>query len=173
LSRPWLVRLDDGRAPRVVVRREAEGDRVVVEVDGRPLLLDARRTVDGAWSLSHDGALTEVRVRKEGGDWVATHAGGTLKGLVLDAGRASLGPGGGVGVDGTMVRAPMPGRVVQVLVSEGACVAKADPLIVVEAMKMENVLTAAAGGVVSKVHVSAGETVEAGRDLITLVAEVE
>jgi biotin carboxyl carrier protein len=146
---------------------------VAVEVDGRRVLLQARRTADGAWSLLRDGVLTEVRVRKEGARWVATHAGGTLEGVVMDAGRASLGPGGGVGSDGTQVRAPMPGRVVEVLVTEGASVAKGDPLVVVEAMKMENVLKADAAGVVSKVHASAGDTVEAGRELISLVTEVE
>lgn len=173
MSRPWQVRLEDGRSLRVVVRPEAAPDVVVVEVDGRRLLLEARRTADGAWSLLKDGVLTEVRVRKEGARWVATHAGGALEGAVMDAGRASLGPGGGEGSDGCQVRAPMPGRVVEVLVTEGASVAKGDPLVVVEAMKMENVLKADAAGVVSAVHTTAGDTVEAGRDLITLAPEVE
>ena len=174
VSRPWQVRLGDGRSLRVLVRREAagdaQGDVVAVEVDGRRFLLEARRTADGAWSLLRDGVLTEVRVRREGARWVASHADGVLEGAVMDAGRASLGPGGGVGSDGTRVRAPMPGRVVEVMVAEGASVAKGDALVVVEAMKMENVLRADAPGVVSAVHAAAGATVEAGRALNTLAA---
>ena len=58
------------------------------------------------------------------------------------------------------LRAPMPGLVVKVEVEEGELVEAGGRLLVVEAMKMENSLTAAAGGRVGTIHVVAGQTVE-------------
>ena len=61
---------------------------------------------------------------------------------------------------------PMPGLVIKSMVSEGDEVKKGDPLIVLEAMKMENVLKAPADVVVDKINVSAGDAVEKGAVLI-------
>ena len=74
-------------------------------------------------------------------------------------------PGGSAG---GVVRAPMPGLVVRVEVAEGQRVAAGAPLVVVEAMKMENELRAARSGVVAKVHVRPGTAVEKGVPLVTL-----
>jgi glutaconyl-CoA/methylmalonyl-CoA decarboxylase subunit gamma len=65
-----------------------------------------------------------------------------------------------------MVLSPMPGRVVKVLVAEGDQVEAGAPLIVVEAMKMENELVSARSGTVRKVHVARGQTVEGGARLV-------
>jgi len=64
------------------------------------------------------------------------------------------------------VKAPMPGRVVRVLVKPGDTVAARQGLVVVEAMKMENELTVPRGGRVKEVTVSEGASVEAGRLLV-------
>jgi glutaconyl-CoA/methylmalonyl-CoA decarboxylase subunit gamma len=68
----------------------------------------------------------------------------------------------------TVVRSPMPGRVVRVLVARGASVQERQGLIVLEAMKMENEVRAPAAGTVADVHVAAGEAVEANAKLVTL-----
>jgi glutaconyl-CoA/methylmalonyl-CoA decarboxylase subunit gamma len=70
-------------------------------------------------------------------------------------------------VSGT-VRAPMPGRVVKVLVEPGVTVTKGTGVVVVEAMKMENELSSAVPGVVEKVFVSAGDAVERGAPLVEI-----
>ena len=67
------------------------------------------------------------------------------------------------------VRAPMPGLVVKVEVDEGECVEAGDGLLVVEAMKMENELTAAVAGRVGTIHVVAGQTVEKGEVLMDML----
>ena len=66
------------------------------------------------------------------------------------------------------VRAPMPGRVVKVLVEPGATVEKGAGVVVVEAMKMENELFATISGVVERVAVRAGDAVERGATLVEI-----
>lgn len=66
----------------------------------------------------------------------------------------------------TTLKAPMPGKVLQVMVAPGSEVAKGDGLLILEAMKMENVLKAEVGGVVKAVNVSEGEAVEKNNVLI-------
>lgn len=69
---------------------------------------------------------------------------------------------------GGVVKAPMPGLVVRVEVSEGQVVEVGEGLVVVEAMKMENELRALSRGVVEQIHVSAGQRVEKGAPLVTI-----
>jgi len=69
---------------------------------------------------------------------------------------------GGSGV----VKALMPGRVVRVLVAKGEAVRKGAGLLILEAMKMENEIVAPADGTVDELFVEAGQTVEAGAELL-------
>ena len=64
------------------------------------------------------------------------------------------------------VKAPMPGLVVRVEVKAGDQVKAGQGVVIIEAMKMENELRAEVAGIVGKVHVAAGETVEKGTLLI-------
>jgi len=58
--------------------------------------------------------------------------------------------------------APMPGKIVRVLVRTGEAVRARQPLVVIEAMKMENELRAAGSGTVAEIQVTDGQSVEAG-----------
>ena len=64
--------------------------------------------------------------------------------------------------------APMPGKVVRVLVKAGETVTARQPLIVVEAMKMENELRAGGGGTIAEVHAQEGQSVDAGALLVVI-----
>ncbi|MFI5077517.1 MAG: biotin/lipoyl-containing protein, partial [Vicinamibacteria bacterium] len=64
--------------------------------------------------------------------------------------------------------APMPGKVVKVLVAVGDSVEARQGVVVVEAMKMENELTVSRAGIVAKIEVTEGTSVEAGRLLIVV-----
>jgi len=66
------------------------------------------------------------------------------------------------------IRAPLPGLVLEVKVGEGATVQAGEPLVVVEAMKMENVIPAPHNGTVRKVFVGEGDTVSDGDPLLEL-----
>jgi biotin carboxyl carrier protein len=67
-----------------------------------------------------------------------------------------------------IIKAPMPGTVIKVNVSEGAEVNPGDSLAVVEAMKMEHEMRAASRAIVAKVHVKAGQRVDAFQPLVEL-----
>lgn len=69
---------------------------------------------------------------------------------------------------GAPVKAPLPGVVTKILVSEGQAVKKGETVLVLEAMKMENNITAEADGTVSGICVSAGDSVMEGTTLITI-----
>jgi 3-methylcrotonyl-CoA carboxylase alpha subunit len=71
------------------------------------------------------------------------------------------------------LKAPMPGKVVQVLAVAGASVSKGAPLVVMEAMKMEQTLAAPANVVIASVNVAAGDQVEAGAALVVFEAKAE
>jgi biotin carboxyl carrier protein len=163
-----------GRARRVTVEPlttvHPSGGRFRITVDDVVHVIDARRT-DLGWSIVHDtnrrsvdAAVTEER----GGDVLVQlpHVdvpvavdGRRYRADATDAAHSSR--------DGR-ISAPMPGRVVRVLVSPGDAVAARQGLVIVEAMKMENELTASAAGRVAEVLVVEGQSVEAGRLLVRL-----
>ena len=66
------------------------------------------------------------------------------------------------------VPAPMPGLVLKVLVEEGQEVLHGEPLVVLEAMKMENVLNCPTDGVITQIHIEQGESVDKGQVLIAI-----
>ena len=72
---------------------------------------------------------------------------------------------------GGRLTAPMPGRVTRLLVEDGSTVRRGQPLIVIEAMKMEHTIVAPADGTVESVRFAAGDMVEEGAELIALAAE--
>ncbi len=82
----------------------------------------------------------------------------------------AMASGAGKRNGGTQLKAPMPGRVVRVVVSEGQEVLRGAPVVIVEAMKMENEMYAPVDGKVAKVHVREGMTVDAGQLLVEMVA---
>ena len=67
------------------------------------------------------------------------------------------------------IKAPMPGLVLNVLVQSGQPIQKGDTIIVLEAMKMENILRAPSDGVVKKIHVVKGDKVEKNQVMVDLV----
>jgi len=66
------------------------------------------------------------------------------------------------------VTAPMPGKILNVKLSEGASVKKGDVILILEAMKMENEIVAPEDGTIASINASVGESVEAGAVLATL-----
>ena len=146
-----------------------DGGRFRVLIDGAPADVDVRRTDLGLSLVFADGQSVDVALTdKPQGEWFVQlpHTDVTA---VVDARRCQLSDGGGTAKAGIQrVKAPMPGRVVRVLVKPGDEVAHKQGVVVVEAMKMENELGAPKAGKVKEVAVAEGESVEAGRLLVVI-----
>ncbi|HAK56246.1 MAG: biotin/lipoyl-containing protein [Vicinamibacterales bacterium] len=161
----------NGRVRVVTVERQASpASRLRVEVDGERRVIDVRRLDAAMLSIirldgvptSHDVAVTAAGLR---GQLDVQLLEGVFR-AVVDGRRAPV--GGSVAAGGREVVAPMPGRVVHVLVAEGDEVAERQGVVVVEAMKMENALVAPTAGRVAEMRAREGMAVEAGQVLATI-----
>lgn len=150
-----------------------EGDRFVVVLDGVRHAIDGAEIEPGRWSLLLDeqAASHEVVVRNgQASDALTVLVDGAVVPVVVrDPRRRRRGAGSPDAAQGpARLVAPMPGKVVRVLVSAGDTVAVRQGVVVVEAMKMENELRAPRAGVVADVFVQEGALVEAGAPLLTI-----
>ena len=167
-----------GRLRQVMVEAEpAYPGRFRVTWDGATRLVDARIVEragrEALLSLVRlDGVATsrEVRCVETGaGGELAVHAGGVVWRAVVNGRRAAGADGATGGGDGEeRVTAPMPGKVVRILVARGDEVAARQPVMVVEAMKMENEMSAPRAGTVREIQVQEGMSVDAGRVLAVI-----
>jgi biotin carboxyl carrier protein len=71
-----------------------------------------------------------------------------------------------MGNKANLLKAPMPGLVLKVLVSEGQVVKKGDGLLILEAMKMENIIKASSDGIVKKIHIEEKNIVDKNQKMI-------
>ena len=139
--------------------------------DGREpasLIIDAERTALG-WSLVYDHArrVVDAAVTDRPHGVVLIQLPHVSLTAAVDGRRFRRGGSGAVAPGrAERVVAPMPGRIVRVLVAVGDEVAARQGLVVVEAMKMENELSATRPGRVAEIAVVEGESVEAGRLLV-------
>jgi biotin carboxyl carrier protein len=163
----------NGRTRTIAIERSspAEGDRFHVIIDGRVRVVDARRKPDGRISLlfpEEGGASYDVALAPSGPGEVTVHLpSGSLQAAVNGRRPRRSGESAAAATEGEQrIAAPMPGRVVRVLVAPGDEVSPRQPLVVVEAMKMENELSASRGGRVKDVQVQEGSSVEAGKLLV-------
>lgn len=154
----------DGDRIRQVEVTPLGSGRFRVVVDGSELELDAAPLGGGRWRLAQDGVptLAEIGaaddrrfVRLGTLDFVLTRerSAGTRK------------PEGGAGGG---LEAPMPGVITRVMVAAGDTVTKGQPLVALEAMKMEHVIRSPGVGRVLRVHAKPGEMVQGGVALVEL-----
>lgn len=152
----------DGTEREVLVQITPGGD-ISASVDGEPFAGDIR-PIDGGVSLRFGGEgggrVVEAFVGgKPSRMQVAAGAIRTVAAVESERDRAKKSRGGGAAA-GKELRAPMPGRIVKVLVKPGDEVAADQSLVIIEAMKMENELRAVGPAKVKSVDVSEGQNVE-------------
>lgn len=122
-------------------------------------------------TLVVDETRHELFAERKGDDVALAVLGVPYEAAVQDARRARLASVTGSGTGGHTrreLKSPMPGLVVQVACQVGATIAKGQPLVVLQAMKMENELSLPFDGVVKAVSVKSGQTVEQGQVLVVL-----
>ena len=166
-----LIVTADGHDRTVVVDGPGQDGRFRISIDGTDHDVDARALRAGTWSLVIGGRsyLVDLDRRRNG---IAASVGASEALLqVEDALHRRLASAAGArpATRGESIRAPIAGKVVKVVVAVGDQVAPGAPVIVLEAMKMENELAAERGGTVSAIHKAAGQAVDTGDLLVEIV----
>jgi len=156
----------DGRNVRAEVRAGADG-RYTVRLDGRPVEVDVRDAGPHAMSLLVDGRAHEVMIERREGGYRVVQRGQVLDVALVEGARGAAAPRRPAGGP-ARVQAPMPGKLVRVLVSAGQEVGAGQGLVVMEAMKMENEIRAPRAGRVKEAPVREGQAVEMGALLVLL-----
>ncbi len=146
----------DGQTYTVEVRPDpAQRNVYVAVVDGEPVqvtLPDAEDNMPPDWVIVDHRPYelifdTELRWLQDGGRRYPLE----IRDLKATTNRPASGDG--------RVKAPIPGLVTRLLVKQGETVEPGQPLLILEAMKMENEIRAPRGGIVQQLHVQAGESV--------------
>jgi 3-methylcrotonyl-CoA carboxylase alpha subunit len=141
-----------------------EGGKYRVSVDGTDHLAEAHYLDDATLVLTVDGRRYRVDLARIGAERLVAVDGEVYRfvpeSAVGSSDIAALAP--------PEIVAPMPGKVLQVLVQPGDQVAAGDGLLILEAMKMENRLLAEAAATVREVRIAQGDMVEGGQVLVVL-----
>jgi biotin carboxyl carrier protein len=144
--------------------------RYRITIDGAEQLVDAREVDHSTLSLimlNAGGACHEVEMAdgSEQGELLVRTRDGLLRAVVNGRRRRRGGAAGAVADGEQRILAPMPGKVVKVLVAPGDEVKARQGILVVEAMKMENEIGSPRAGRIKEIPVKEGMSVEAGRVL--------
>ncbi|HEY4369142.1 MAG TPA: acetyl/propionyl/methylcrotonyl-CoA carboxylase subunit alpha [Steroidobacteraceae bacterium] len=162
-----VLRFKDGEALREIVLHFRLG-RYEVQIPGGRRLNAAQVTLkDRVLSAEIDGARVRATVVFDRNQLTLLTSGQAWRLELDDPMARGAQQEGGSG----RLTAPMPGAVVAVLVTEGQDVERDQPLMVLEAMKMEHTIKAPAAGRVTKVHFAVGQQVTDGAELLTIDVE--
>lgn len=161
-----------GEDERTLLVETSDNGTFRVVVDGRERLVQATRVRPGTWSLLIDGRSYVVDLDRRKRGTVALAESTETRLLVEDAKRKRLaravsGRDASAG-KGEVIAAPIAGKVVKLLVAPEEEVSAGQGVIVLEAMKMENEISAERGGTVKTIHVQPGASVETHDLLVTL-----
>ncbi|WP_137181421.1 acetyl-CoA carboxylase biotin carboxylase subunit [Roseomonas sp. AR75] len=156
--------LVDGEATHII--RAHLGAAVTLDLPDGPARIEGARHDGDALSFRLDGNAIRARVLRDG-DALSVILDGATHELRHRDPRA---PSGIADSAGGRVIAPMPGRVLHILVAPGDAVARGAVLLVIEAMKVQMRITAPAEGIVAAIRCAVGELVEDGAELVTLEA---
>jgi len=144
------------------------GTQVEAEISGRKYALDAIAVETGVYWLNWNNRSIEVAVTADKAGYTVSLNGQRFSIEVVDP-RTALRRAAQGGYDGAFeLRAPMPGKVVKVLVAENAHVETNQGILVIEAMKMQNELKSPKKGVVRRLAVKEAAAVNAG-DVLAIV----
>jgi biotin carboxyl carrier protein len=155
------------RIREVDIRRD--GRRLIGTLDGRPVEADAVEVSPGVYSILMDDAAIEVLVETAAAGLTVVVGGRRLPVRVEDPRQWQGRRSGGVEAEGRQqVVAPMPGKVVRVLVQQGEKIEAGRGVVVVEAMKMQNEIRSPKTGTVERLSVMEGQSVSAG-DVVAIV----
>ena len=170
MSSGTVYLVGSGESERSITVRRLGGNasggvRYGVRIDGGDEVeVDAVRPVDDVLSIVHQGRCWEAGLVENEDGFEVEVIGHRHQLDVIDPRKKALRMAESAGANA--VKTQMPGRIVRILVGQGDVVEEGDPVIVVEAMKMENELKAPCDGTVSSICVDEGDQVQARTTLI-------
>lgn len=135
---------------------------------GRERCGDVEIPEPGIYSVLLDGRSYDASVERTERALIVTVDGYRFEVEVRDPRRWSRGSGRAAGQGRETLAAPMPGKVMRVLVAPGDAVGPGQGIVVVEAMKMQNEIKTSRSGRVLAIHAQEGATVSAGEALVTI-----
>jgi biotin carboxyl carrier protein len=144
--------------------------RYELDINGRHFSIAVRHFSAKRAELEIDGTTLTVDVANIVNEGVPTHAAGVIRARPLPT-QSSLpvrGHGAGAADGPGVVTAPIPGQILALLVKEGDAVTVGQPLLKLEAMKMENTILATVAGTVTTVNVRVGDAVMQGQELMAI-----
>jgi biotin carboxyl carrier protein len=165
----YFVSFSDSKEPLEIDVKELPSGMLEVSSGGKKIDVDVA-FVEGSLSLRVDGHVVDLTTEGTPPD-LGVIASGHRSYVRVESDRQRAAAAAAKhtgGSDDALVRSPMPGRIVRVLVSSGDEVQIGQPLVVIEAMKMENELKSKRAGKVVEVHVAQGATVEGNAKLLRL-----
>ena len=171
MARDWVVQFP---GEEFEVSARLTGDGIIWRNGERDI------TVTSSWSPGQtlfqgevEGLPAVVQMLRRGTSWELSHAGVSEQMTVLSGGAAKLlsrMPARPSADLSRLVTSPMPGRIVDLAVGEGDVIETGQMLVVIDAMKMENVLRAERSGEIAKVHVAVGDSVSVDSTLLEYAA---
>lgn len=149
-----------------------DGSKATIDIDGKLFEVDVLMVEEGVYSIIHEGKSYNIEMIPGDGPknyFVNTYY-TSHEVEIIDAQSRYLKNrmGDGDSVGDKLISTPMPGKVVKIPVKEGDTVAKGDTVIVISAMKMESEYKSPVDGVVKRVYVQEGQTINGNQPLVEI-----
>lgn len=136
-------------------------------IDGREISFDYSQPEPNVYLVRDGNEIREFYVAPDG--QTLSVRGRDFAVEVIDPKNATVGGAGSGSTDGVVeIKTAMPGKVVKLVAAVGATIESGDPVIVVEAMKMQNEMRSPKSGVVREIRFAEGDTVAAG-DVLAVI----
>lgn len=149
-----------------------EGEKIYARIDDREYELEASEPEPNVYLFKHENAVYQIYVAPQidPAEPVAVKLGGSdFDVKIIDPKRLRSVAGTGGSAEGTAeIKTAMPGKLVRVLVEQGAEIKAGEGVLVVEAMKMQNEMKSPKDGVVKEIRFAEGATVNAG-DILAVI----
>jgi biotin carboxyl carrier protein len=170
LTMKFDVLINGARRSVTFAQSKVERSRITAAIDDRSVEADAVRISPGVYSILLGGRSLEAVVDEDAGGLVVHAAGREFQVEIADPRSWRRRHGGSIELEGRQqVAAPMPGKIVSVLVAQGQKVEAGQGLLVIEAMKMQNEIRSPKSGTVEKLLAKEGQAVSAG-EIVAVVA---
>lgn len=155
---------------------EKEGSKYKVRVDNKVFDIDAELVQKDVYSILYNGQSINMSMieGETANQYIVSTRYNDFEVEVIDArARYMKASASEFGDSENTIASPMPGKIVKLMFSENDTVTKGDTVIIVSAMKMESEYKSPCNGIIKRIHVKAGDTIEGNEPLVEIEPEKE